>query len=97
MKTKKVEKVITTLKDRIGHHLKGHLTEITTQANNLNSLMQYHMRYIFSYAVSYEIHHFSINEMHGSFLVTMLQNLNMSQQPQDVPAAKLKFLQIGNF
>ena len=30
MKTKKVEKVITTLKDRSGHALKRHLTEITT-------------------------------------------------------------------
>ena len=27
MKTKKVEKVITALKDRIGHHLKRRLTE----------------------------------------------------------------------
>ena len=30
MKTKKVEKVMTTLKDRIGHPLKKHLTEIST-------------------------------------------------------------------
>ena len=30
MKTKKVEKVIATLKDRIGHPLKRHLTEIPT-------------------------------------------------------------------
>ena len=30
MKTNKEEKVITTLKDRIGHPLKRHLTEITT-------------------------------------------------------------------
>ena len=30
MKTKKVEKAITTLKDRIGHHSKRHLTEILT-------------------------------------------------------------------
>ena len=30
MKTKKVEKVITTLKDRIGHPLKRHPTEIPT-------------------------------------------------------------------
>ena len=34
MKTKKVEKVITTLKDRIGHPLKRHFTEIPTQVNN---------------------------------------------------------------
>ena len=30
MKTKKVEKVITTLKDRTDHPLKRHLTEIAT-------------------------------------------------------------------
>ena len=30
MKTKKVEKVITTVKDRIGHPLKRHLTETST-------------------------------------------------------------------
>ena len=36
MKTKKVEKVITTLKDRIDHPLKRHLTEIPTQVKNLN-------------------------------------------------------------
>ena len=30
MKTKKVEKVINALKDRIGHSLKRHLTEIST-------------------------------------------------------------------
>ena len=36
-KTKKVEKVMTTLKDRIGHPLKRHLTEILTRVNNLKS------------------------------------------------------------
>ena len=30
MKTKKIERVIATLKDRIGDHLKRHLTEILT-------------------------------------------------------------------
>ena len=30
MKTKEVEKVITALKDLIGHPLKGHLTETFT-------------------------------------------------------------------
>ena len=30
MKTKKIEKVITTLKDKIGHPLKRHPTEIPT-------------------------------------------------------------------
>ena len=30
MKTKKVEKILTTLKDRIGHPLKRHFTEIST-------------------------------------------------------------------
>ena len=34
MKTKKVEKVITTLKDRIGHPLKRHLTETPARVNN---------------------------------------------------------------
>ena len=36
MKTNKVEKVITTLKNRIAHPLKRHLTEISTGVNNLN-------------------------------------------------------------
>ena len=36
MKTKKVEKVITTLKDQIGHPLKKHLTEILTRVNSHN-------------------------------------------------------------
>ena len=36
MKTTKVENVITTLKDRIYHPLKRHLTEIPTRVNNLN-------------------------------------------------------------
>ena len=36
MKTKKVDKVITTLKDWIGHPLKRHLTETLTWVNNLN-------------------------------------------------------------
>ena len=35
MKTKKVEKVIATLTDRIGHPLIRHPTEIPTQAKNL--------------------------------------------------------------
>ena len=35
MKTRKVEKVITTLKDSIGHFLKRHLTETLTRVNNL--------------------------------------------------------------
>ena len=35
MKTKKVEKVITTLKNQIGHPLKRHLTEIPTWVNHL--------------------------------------------------------------
>ena len=35
MKIKKVEKVITTLNNRIGHPLKRHLTEIPTRFNNL--------------------------------------------------------------
>ena len=35
MKTKKVEKVITILNERIGHPLKRHLTEIKTRVNNL--------------------------------------------------------------
>ena len=39
MKTKKAEKVITTLKDRIGHPLKRHLTEISTRVNNLKSAL----------------------------------------------------------
>ena len=38
MKTKEAEKVITTLKDRIGHSLKWHFTEIPTSVNNLNRL-----------------------------------------------------------
>ena len=37
MKTKKVEKVITTLKDWICHPLKRHLTETLTQVNNLKA------------------------------------------------------------
>ena len=40
MKTKKVGKVITTLKDRIGHPLKKHLTEILTQVNNLKTFLK---------------------------------------------------------
>ena len=36
MKAKKVEKVVTTLKDRIGLPLKRHLTEILTRVNNLD-------------------------------------------------------------
>ena len=36
MKTEKVEKVITAVKDRIGHPLKRHLTELSTWVNNLN-------------------------------------------------------------
>ena len=39
MKTKKVEKAITTLKDGIGHPLKRHLTEILTRVNNLKAWM----------------------------------------------------------
>ena len=35
--TKKVEKVITTLKDWIGHPLKRHLTETLTWVNNLKA------------------------------------------------------------
>ena len=35
MKTKKVEKVITALKDRIRHLLKRHFAEISTSVNNL--------------------------------------------------------------
>ena len=35
MEAKKVEKVITTPKDRNGHPLKRHLTEIKTRVNNL--------------------------------------------------------------
>ena len=35
MKTKKVEKLITTLKDWIGHPLKRHFTETLTWVNNL--------------------------------------------------------------
>ena len=35
MKTKKVEKVITTQKDRIRHLLKRHLTEIQTESTTL--------------------------------------------------------------
>ena len=35
MKTKKVEKVIATLKDRIGHPLKRYFTETLTWVNNL--------------------------------------------------------------
>ena len=37
MKTKKIEKVITTLKDRIGHPLKRHLTEILTWSTTLSA------------------------------------------------------------
>ena len=36
MKTNKVEKVITALKDRICRNLKRHLTEISTGINSLN-------------------------------------------------------------
>ena len=36
MKTKKVEKVKNTLKDRIGHPLKKHFIKIPTQVNNFN-------------------------------------------------------------
>ena len=35
MKTKKVEEVITTLKDRNGHPLKKHLTEIPTSVERI--------------------------------------------------------------
>ena len=38
MKTNNVEKVITTLQDRIGHPSKRHLTEIPTRVNNFNVL-----------------------------------------------------------
>ena len=37
MKKNKVEKVLTTLKDRIGHRLIRHLTDIPTRVNNLNT------------------------------------------------------------
>ena len=55
MKTKKVEKVITTLKDRIGHHLKRHLTEIPTRVNNLEaylSITPRHLGYYFQISCS---------------------------------------------
>ena len=37
MKTKKVGKVTIILKDRIGHPLKRHLTEVSTRINTLRS------------------------------------------------------------
>ena len=40
MKTKKVEEVTTTLKDRIGHLLKRHLTKIRTRVNNFKVVAQ---------------------------------------------------------
>ena len=55
MKTKKVEKVITTLKDRIGHHLTRHLTEIPTRVNNLEaylSITPRHLGYYFQITCS---------------------------------------------
>ena len=36
MKTKEVDKVVTTPKNRIGHPLKRHLTELSTLVNNLS-------------------------------------------------------------
>ena len=39
---KKVKKVITTLKDRIVHHLKRDLTEIWTRVNNLKEDVTLH-------------------------------------------------------
>ena len=41
MKTKKVEKVVTTLKVRIGHPLKRHFTEIPKRVNSLKSLKSF--------------------------------------------------------
>ena len=38
MKTKKVEKVTTKPKDRIGHPLKRHFTENPTRVNNLKDV-----------------------------------------------------------
>ena len=40
MKAKKVEKVITTLKDRIGHPLEKYLTEISTWVANLKGRLK---------------------------------------------------------
>ena len=52
MKTKKVKKVITTLKDRIGHPSKRHLTEISTRVNNLKSTANVKSRTDSSYRYS---------------------------------------------
>ena len=46
MKTKKVEKVITTLKDSIDHPLKRHLTEILNQSTTLNVSLFFRTLYI---------------------------------------------------
>ena len=40
MKANKIEKIITTLKDRIGHPLKKYLTEISTWVANLKGRLK---------------------------------------------------------
>ena len=60
MKTKKVEKVMATLKDPLGHPLKRQLAEIPTQVNNLNSLNYFVLFNVISHGCIKFLSHSSI-------------------------------------